>query len=394
MKQDTMADKRDYYEVLGVDRQATQDHIKKAYRKLARQHHPDVNQSDPHAEERFKELGEAYDALSDPQKRAAYDRYGHAGMSGAAGGGFNGSPFGDFGINDIFESFFGGGGRTGGRPDLTGDDLRYDMQITLEEAAFGVEKIIRVPHQVTCPACHGRGSEHGSPVACPACAGTGQRRQMANSVFGMQFSTVAPCDRCGATGEIISDPCGQCGGSGRVRTVEELTATIPPGVDSGSRIRFRGKGDAGMRGAQSGDLMAFITVKQHKVFHRQGADLLCEVKLPFTTAALGGKLPVTALDGTFDIEIPSGTQSGHIFRMRGKGMPQLNSPHRGDLHVSVTVEVPVDLSAHQRELLYEFAHERGEHVELKGKSVFQKVKEAVEDVVDDYREKTKEAFGG
>lgn len=390
-----MAEKRDYYEILGVNQQTPQDEIKKSYRRLARQHHPDVNQNDPHAEERFKEIGEAYEVLCDPQKRAVYDRYGHAGLSGASAGNAyaGGSPFGDFGINDIFETFFGGG-VSSSRPDPRGDDLRYDIEITLEEAAFGIERTIRVPHQGVCPTCSGRGAHSGNAVPCPACSGTGQRRQVASNVFGMQFTTVAPCDRCGATGELIPDPCTECHGSGRIRVTEDITISAPPGVDTGSRIRFRGKGNAGLRGAQAGDLMVFINVKAHTVFQRRGADLYCESNLAFTTAALGGQLHIKTLDGEDEIDVPPGTQTGHVFRLRSRGVPNLNSTQRGDLHVVVTVQVPTDLNAHQRELLREMAKERGENVDHKPKSVFQKVKEVVEDVVDDYREKTKEAFGG
>jgi molecular chaperone DnaJ len=389
-----MAEKRDYYEILSVSRQATAEEIKKAYRRLARRHHPDVNQDDPHAEERFKELGEAYDVLSNPQKRTVYDRYGHAGIQGAAGGGgfAGGSPFGDFGgISDIFESFFGGSVQTG-RPDPRGDDLRYDMEITLEEAAFGVERTLRVPHQTICMHCHGRGAEMGNnPVPCPACAGTGQRRQMASNIFGMQFSTVVTCDRCNGSGELITNPCTHCGGTGRSRSVEEITATIPPGVDTGSRIRFRGKGDAGLRGAQAGDLMVFINVKPHAVFQRRGTDLLMEANLAFTTAVLGGKLAIHALDGDDVVEIPPGTQTGQVFRLRGKGMPHLNTPTvHGDLHVVVTITAPTDLTAKQRELLSDFAHERHENIDHKQKSVFQKVKEVVGEAVGDYRERTKD----
>ena len=383
MKQDTMAEKRDYYEVLGVDRNASADELKKAYRNLARKLHPDVNQVDPHAEEQFKELGEAYDALSDPQKRAAYDRFGHAGMQGRMGAG--GGGYGDFGVNDLFESFFGGG-RQGGRPDPTGDDLRYDVDITLEEAAFGVEQTFRYPHQGSCPTCQGRGSETGTPVPCPACAGTGQRRQTAANFFGMQFATMAPCDRCNATGEIVPNPCAKCGGTGRAHAYDEIQATIPPGVDNGSRIRFRGKGDAGLRGAQAGDLMVFINVKPHAVFQRRGADLFCEAPMAFTTATLGGKLVAPTLDGDDIVDVPPGTQTGMVFRLRGKGMPTLNSNSKGDLHVVVKLEVPSDLTARQRELLRQFAEERGENIDHKPRSVFQKVKDAVGDV--------KEAFGG
>ena len=391
-----MAEKRDYYEILGVARTANQDEIKKAYRKCARTLHPDINRDDPHAEERFKDLGEAYDALCDEQKRAVYDRFGHAGLQGGmgnAGGGMHGSPFGDFGISDLFETFFNGGG-TASRPDPRGDDLRYDLEITLEEAAFGAERTVNIPHQSTCPTCDGRGSEHGNAVPCPACAGLGQRRQSASNIFGMQFSTVVPCDRCAGSGEIIANPCQSCGGNGRTRQYEELVVKIPAGVDSGSRIRFRGKGDAGLRGAQAGDLLVFINVRQHERFQRRGADLMCEMSLPFTTAALGGKLHVPTLNGDEIIDIPPGTQPGHVFRLRSKGMPVLNSSAHGDLHVVMSLAVPHDLSARQQELLREFANERGENVDHRPKSVFQKVKEAVGDVVDDYREKTKDAFGG
>ena len=384
-----MAEKRDYYEVLGVDRTASPDEIKKAYRSLARKLHPDVNRDDHRAEEQFKELGEAYESLSDPQKRAVYDRFGHAGMQGNMGAG--GANFSDFGINDLLEGFFGGA-RQGGRPDPTGDDLRYDLDITLEEAAFGAERTFRFPHQGTCATCHGRGSESGNPVPCPACAGTGQRRQTASNFFGMQFTTMAACDRCNATGEIVPDPCAQCSGSGRTHTFDEIVAKIPPGVDNGSRIRFRGKGDAGLRGAQAGDLMVFLNVKPHAVFQRRSADLLCEVPLAFTTATLGGKLTVPTLDGDDVVEVPPGSQTGMVFRLRGRGMPSLNSTNKGDLHVVVKLLVPTDLTARQRELLREFAEERGENVDHK-KSVFQKVKDAVGDVVDDYYGKTKDAFG-
>ncbi len=383
-----MADKRDYYEVLGVERGAAPEEIKKAYRRKARELHPDVNRTDPQAEDRFKELGEAYEVLGDANKRAAYDRFGHDGPS-AMGGHFTGE---EFGFSDLFESFFGAGNRMT-RPDPRGADLRYDMEITLEDAAFGAERVIRVPHQATCPTCHGVGAEHGNPVPCPACAGTGQRRQSSSNLFGMQFTTVIPCDRCGATGEIITNPCITCNGTGRTRISEEITVNVPRGVDTGSRIRFRGKGDAGLRGAQAGDLLVAVHVRQHAVFQRRGADLFCEVLLPFGTAALGGKLTVPTLDGDGEVDIPTGTQPGSVFRLRGKGMPDLHGGHLGDLHAVVSLAVPTDLTPRQRELLEEYAEERGENIDHKAKSVFQKVKEAVEDVVDEYRDKAKEAFG-
>ncbi|MHB9130184.1 MAG: molecular chaperone DnaJ [Armatimonadota bacterium] len=388
-----MAAKRDYYEVLGADRNASPEELKKAYRRLARQHHPDVNRDDPEAEERFKELGEAYDALSDPQKRAAYDRYGHAGLNGMGGmGGHGSSVFEEFNVSDIFESFFGGMGQPS-RPDPRGSDLGYEMEITLEEAASGVERQIRVPHQGVCGSCNGSGAEHGAAIPCPACAGTGHRRQTGTNFFGMHMTTVVPCDRCSGTGEIVPNPCSTCAGTGRVREVQEVLVQVPPGVDTGSRIRYRGKGDTGFRGAQAGDLMVGLRVQPHKTFERRGTELICEIPLPFTTAALGGKLAVPTLDGGTTVDVPAGTQTGHAFRVRGKGMPDLHSSRHGDLHVVVTVTVPTDLTGRQRELLRELAGERGENVEHTTKSVFQKVKEVVEDVVGEYRDKTKEAFG-
>lgn len=384
-----MTEKRDYYEVLGVSRTATQEEIKKAYRRKARECHPDVNREDPCAEDRFKELGEAYEVLCDTQKRAVFDQYGHAGMSGAAGGYGAGAAYGDMGFADIFESFFGATMGGSGRPDPRGADLRYDLGISLEEAAFGMERVVRIARQMTCGTCQGSGAESGRPTPCPACAGTGQRRQTSTNFFGMQFTTVTTCDRCQGTGELIANPCTTCGGSGRTRQVEELTVKVPAGVDTGSRIRFRSAGDAGLRGAAAGDLMVAIHVRPHSMFQRRGTELVAEAQLPFATAALGGKLTVPTLDGEDVVDIPPGTQSGQTFRLRGHGMPDVNSTHRGDLHIVVTINVPTDLNARQRELLREYAKERGENVDHKPKNVFQRVKEAVEDVV----EEAKEAFG-
>jgi molecular chaperone DnaJ len=386
-----MADKRDYYEVLGVSRDASPDEVKKAYRAKARQLHPDINRDDPHAEEHFKELGEAYDVVSDPQKRAAYDRFGHAGLSGAAGGG-RGAGYDDM-FGDILGGFFNMGGMGGGRPSNRGNDLRYDLEVTLEEAAFGGERTVRFPHQTVCGTCHGTGSENGRVTTCVACGGSGQRQ--ANAGFlGMQFTTVTPCDRCGATGQIITNPCAACHGVGRTRTMDEITVTVPPGVDSGMYIEYTGKGDAGLRNGPAGDLAVVFHVKAHAVFSRKGADLICEQSLPFTTASLGGKATVPTLDGTAEIDVPPGTQPGHIFHLKGKGMPSQRGTHRGDQHIVVGIEVPTDLTNKQRELLRELAVERGENIDHKPKGVFQKVKEAVGEVVDEYRDRAKEAFGG
>ena len=383
-----MATKRDYYDVMHIGRDASPEEIKRAYRKSARHHHPDVNKDDPEAEERFKELGEAYEVLSDPQKRAAYDRYGMAAFDGSMGGGGQraggGSPFGD--VNDIFDAFFGGGMSRGGKPDPTGDDLLYNVEITLEEAAFGAQKKINVPHQATCMKCGGRGSQTGSARACTACAGMGQRRQATNSILGMQFSTVVTCDHCGGSGEVIDDPCTDCGGQGRSRKFDEVEVSIPTGVDQGMRVRFRGKGDAGLRNAAPGDLYVAMNIRPHARFERHGQDLATQANLPYTTAVLGGKLTVPTLDGETEIEVTPGTQPGHIFRVRGQGMPVVNTPHRGDLHVLVNITVPTDLDAKQKELLRAYATERDENIDYKPKNVFQRVKQAVDDV--------KDAFGG
>jgi molecular chaperone DnaJ len=376
-----MTAKRDYYEVIGVAREASAEEIKKSYRRKARELHPDVNRENPHAEEQFKELGEAYEVLSEPQKRAVYDRYGHEALNGSGRGAD--TVFNEFGFGDIFETFFGGGGGMQ-RPDPRGADLRYELIITLEEAFSGIERTIHYPHLAMCATCRGTGSESGAPVACPACAGTGQRRQVSNNFFGMQFSTVTPCDRCNATGELISNPCKSCRGEGRVRVTDDLTVRIPPGVDTGSRIRHRGKGDMGLRGAQPGDLIMVIGVREHPVFKRRGSDLFCEIELPFTVAALGGKLPVPSMSGDTEVDVPAGTQTGHTFRLRGRGMPNLDAGHLGDQYVVVSVQVPTDLSVRQRELLRELARERGEEVNVH-KGLFQKVKDAVEDVVEDLR---------
>lgn len=381
-----MATKRDYYEVMHIGRDASPEEIKKAYRKSARHHHPDVNKDDPHAEENFKELGEAYEVLSDPQKRAAYDRYGHAAFDGSMGGGgggqyAGGSPFGD--VNDIFDAFFGGGGMTrGGKPDPRGDDLLYNIEITLEEAAFGATKHINVPHLATCMKCGGRGSSTGTARACTACAGMGQRRQATNSILGMQFSTVVPCDNCNGSGEVVDDPCSDCGGQGRTRQTDEVEVNIPTGVDQGMRVRFRGKGNAGLRNASAGDLFVAMNIRAHERFERHAHDLATHAELPFTTAVLGGKLTVPTLDGETTVEVTPGTQPGHIFRVRGQGMPVVNNSRRGDLHVMVNIAVPTDLDTRQKEVLREFATERGENIEFKPKNVFQRVKQAVDDVKD------------
>jgi len=360
-----MSEKRDYYEVLGVARDADAAAIKKAYRKLAVKYHPDKNPGDKEAEERFKELGEAYEALSDPDKRAAYDRYGHAAFSGPAGGGRGGfhDPMdifsqifgGSFGGG--FEEFFGGGGRRKGSGKQRGSDLRYDLEITLEEAARGVEKELEIERQMPCDSCKATGSKgSGGVKTCPTCSGHGVVARQAG-IF-IQQST---CPDCRGAGEKISDPCPACHGEGRVERESRIKLRIPAGVDTGTRLRSSGNGDAGVRGGTAGDLYVFLHVIPHDIFEREGPDLHCEVPLPFTVAALGGELKIPTLDGQSSIKIPAGTQGGTTFRLRDKGMPSLSSNGRkGDLHVSVQVEVPTKLNASQESKLREFAESIGD----------------------------------
>src|SRR5438067_1671698 len=351
--------KRDYYEVLGAARGAHQDEIKRAYRKLAVKFHPDKNPDDPHAEEKFKELGEAYDVLIDVGKRAAYDRFGHAAFSqGAAGfgGGFH-DPFDIFrevfggGSGGIFESFFGGAG--GGRAEerQRGSDLRYDMQITLEEAAFGTEKEIEIRKLDTCDQCNGSGAESGSrSINCPTCGGRGQ----VISARGF-FQVSQTCPRCRGAGLIVEKPCRKCGGEGRVENSSRIKLKIPPGIGNGSRLRSARNGEAGIRGGPAGDLYVVVHTKEHPVFQRDEDNLYCEVPIPFALAALGGEIPVPTLEGKANVRVPPGTQSGQIFKLRGKGLPNVEGRGRGDLLARVVVEVPTHLNGEQRRKLEEFA---------------------------------------
>lgn len=374
-------DKRDYYEVLGVSRNATSDEIKKAYRKLARKYHPDANPGDKDAEAKFKEISEAYVVLSDPEKRAGYDRFGHAGADGQGFGGFEG--FGDFGgLGDIFEMFFGGGGRTRRRtgPER-GQDIRTDMEISLEEAAFGLEREVKVPRVETCGTCGGSGAAAGSkPKTCLACAGTGQVQFTQSTPFGRIVQS-RTCDRCRGTGQVIEKPCPTCRGAGSVRKTRSIKVKVPPGVDNGSRLRLAGEGEAGTRGGPPGDLYVYIHVKQHKLFRREGDDLICEISLSFVQAALGDEIDVPTLEGKEKLKIPEGTQPGTVFRIRGKGVPHLSGFGRGDQHVRIKVMIPGKLSEKQKELLREFARlDNGESVQGKGqagdKSFFEKMKDA------------------
>ena len=350
--------KRDYYEVLGVERGVEPDEIKKAYRKLAAKHHPDKNPGDKSSEERFKELGEAYEVLSDPQKRAAYDQYGHAAFDRrsspfGSGGGFH-DPFEIFrevfGGGNIFDDLFGGGRADPSQP-RRGDDLRYDMEITFEEAAHGCEKEINVTKAERCEACQGAGAEPGSRTkSCPACGGRGQ---VVNS-RGI-FSIAQTCPHCQGAGRVIERPCAQCRGTGRRERSSPIKLRIPAGVDTGSRLRSAGNGEAGFRGAPSGDLYVVLHVKSHSIFQRDGDDLLCEVPVSFVHAALGAEIEVPALEGKTAIKIPAGTQPGTMFRLKGKGGKNVQGYGRGDLHVRINVEVPTHLSAAQKAKLQEFA---------------------------------------
>jgi len=344
--------KKDYYEVLGVNRDASDDDIKKAYRKLAMKHHPDRNPDNPNAEEHFKEAKEAYEILSDAQKRAAYDQYGHAGVDPQAGmggaGGFGGGGFADA-FGDIFGDIFGGGGGRQRSNVYRGADLRYNMEISLEEAARGTETKIRIPVMAECETCHGSGAKPGTqPTTCTTCGGHGQVR-MQQGFFSIQQT----CPKCHGSGKMVSSPCGTCHGDGRVKQQKTLSVKIPAGVDEGDRIRLTGEGEAGVNGGPSGDLYVVIHLKKHSIFERDGGDLHCEMPISFTVAALGGEIEIPTLDGHAKMKIPAETQTGAKFRLRNKGIKPLRSSEHGDLICHVVVETPVKITERQKELLRE-----------------------------------------
>lgn len=377
--------KRDYYEILGVPRNATEAELKKAYRRLAMKYHPDRNPDDEQAEARFKEAKEAFEILGDPRKRAAYDQFGHAGVDQSAGGGFSAADaFGDI-FGDVFGDIFGTG-RTRGRSRVfRGADLRYELELELEQAAHGDEVTIRAPVMAECGECGGSGAARGSgPVTCETCGGSGTVR-MQQGFFSIQQT----CPRCRGAGTMISDPCRACHGEGRVRELKTLSVKVPPGVDSGDRIRLAGEGEAGRNGGPPGDLYVEINVRPHAIFERRGADLACDIPVSFTSLVLGGSVDVPTLDGEVSLKIPGETQTGRVFRIRGKGVKPVRGGPTGDLLVRVTAETPVKLNKQQKELLKKFddslqsssiSHSPREHSWLDGvKAFFEKLGSATRD---------------
>ena len=371
--------KRDYYEVLGVGREASTEEIKKAFRKLARQYHPDANSGDKNTEEKFKEIAEAYEILSDPEKRANYDRFGHAAANGQGFGGF-GEGFGGFGADfsgfgDIFDMFFGRGARAQRGPQK-GADIRVDVEISFKEAAFGVEKDIRVPRFEECEKCRGTGAAAGtSPQRCSVCGGTGQVQFSQSTLFGRVMQTHT-CERCRGTGKVIEKPCSVCQGSGQVRRARNIHVKIPAGVDTGTRLRVTGEGEAGLHGGPRGDLYVYLNVRPHRLFKREGNDIIYEAPVSFAQAALGDEFEIPTLEGVIKIRIPEGTQHGTEFRLRGKGIPDLKGYGRGDQYVRVKVVTPTKLSERQKQLLREFAVLSGENPAGEAKGFFEKVRDA------------------
>lgn len=350
--------KRDYYEVLGVSKNASEAELKKAYRRLAMKHHPDRNPDDSSAEAKFKEAKEAFEVLSDPRKRSAYDQFGHAGVDPSAASSASGfEGFGGFGdiFDTVFGDIFGGGGRGGTRV-FRGADLRYDLGLSLEEAVFGTTAKIKVPSLAQCTACKGTGARSGtSPTSCSTCGGHGQVR-MQQGFFSVQQT----CPACRGSGQIIRDPCPECGGNRRIRKHKTISVKVPPGVDDGDRIRLSGEGEPGENGGPPGDLYVTINVKQHPIFTREQSDLYCEVPISFVTATLGGEMEVPTLDGRVNLKIPEETQSGKLFRLRGKGVKPVRGGQAGDLICRVVVETPVNLNREQKELLRTFGESMGQ----------------------------------
>ena len=378
--------KRDYYEVLGVQKGASEEEIKKAYKKMARKYHPDLNPGDKDAEEKFKEVNEAYEVLSDSEKKARYDQFGFAGVDpnfGAGGGGYGGGAGGagfDFGdLGDIFGSFFGGGfggGQTRRNPNAPqrGESIRMNLTISFEEAAFGCEKELELDRYESCETCHGSGAAPGtSPETCPDCGGSGVVQTRRQTPMGV-FASTAPCSRCGGRGRIIKEPCKDCRGSGMVRRRRKIQASVPAGIDNGQTISIRGQGHAGKNGGPAGDLLVTITVRPHELFRREGTSVLCEAPITFPQAVLGAELEIPTIDGKVKYDIPEGTQSGTTFRLKGKGIPALNGRGRGDQYVTVYIETPRNLNREQKEALKKFAEAVGENNYEERKSFFRKFK--------------------
>ena len=374
--------KRDYYEVLGVSKGASEDEIKKAYKKLARKYHPDLNPDNKEAEEKFKEVNEAYEILSGPNKKARYDQFGFAGVdpnygAGGAGGGFDGGfDFGDLG--DIFGSFFGGGfgggRRTNPNAPQRGESIRLSLAISFEEAAFGCEKEVSVDRMEQCGTCHGNGCAAGTtPEVCPDCHGTGQVQVRRQTPMGV-FATSSPCGRCGGKGKIIHQPCPDCRGSGAVRRRKTIQVSIPAGIDNGQTISVRGQGSAGKNGGPAGDLLVTITVRPHELFRREGTSVLCDAPITFAQAVLGAELEIPTIDGKVKYDLPEGTQSGTTFRLKGKGIPAINGRGRGDQYVTVYIETPRNLNREQKEALKKFAESVGDNNYEERRKFFRKFK--------------------
>ena len=375
--------KRDYYEVLGVQKGASEEEIKKAYKKMARKYHPDLNPGDKDAEEKFKEVNEAYEVLSDSEKKARYDQFGFAGVDpnfGAGGGGYGGGAGFDFGdLGDIFGSFFGGGfggGQARRNPNAPqrGESIRMNLTISFEEAAFGCEKELELDRYESCETCRGSGAAPGtSPETCPDCGGSGVVQTRRQTPMGV-FASTAPCSRCGGRGKIIKEPCKDCRGSGMVRRRRKIQASVPAGIDNGQTISIRGQGHAGKNGGPAGDLLVTITVRPHELFRREGTSVLCEAPITFPQAVLGAELEIPTIDGKVKYDIPEGTQSGTTFRLKGKGIPALNGRGRGDQYVTVYIETPRNLNREQKEALKKFAEAVGENNYEERKSFFRKFK--------------------
>ena len=375
-----MAEKRDYYEVLGIAKNASEDEIKKAYRKLAKEHHPDLNPNDKAAEARFKEVNEAYEILSDADKKSRYDQFGHAGVDPNFGAGDGGFGFGgmDFDLGDIFGSIFGGGFGGGGARNKNaprkGENIRASVVIEFAEAAFGCDKEVSVGRIETCEACGGTGCEKGTTAeTCSNCGGSGSVRTQQRSPFGV-IQTTSDCPKCGGSGKIIHQPCTVCRGGGAVRKQKKLSVNIPAGIDDGQTISLRGQGHTGANGGPPGDLLITVSVRRHEIFSRDGTSVLCEIPISIVQAALGTQLEVPTLDGKVKYTIPEGTQSGTVFRLRGKGIPSLRGGGRGDQFVTVTVEIPKNLTQEQRELLTKFGETFGEKPSAPRESFFDKKK--------------------